>query len=132
MCDFLHKGAPTSAAKGIIKSSIVKKMNDIIMNEFPINEIMVCSHIDSNNCYCRKPKPGMIINLAKKWGINLDESFLIGDNRKDIESGKAAGCRTILIDQFYNKSVTADYRVQNLTMSVEVVKSYLKNKNKDD
>lgn len=112
-------------SKGVIKSSTVKKMNDIFLNELPIDEIMVCSHIDSDNCNCRKPKPGMIISLAKKWGINLGHSFLIGDNWKDIESGKAAGCRTILLDQFYNKSVKADYRVKNLTMSVEVVKSFV-------
>ena len=112
-------------AKGMVKSSTVKKMNDIISNELPIDEIMVCSHIDSDNCNCRKPKPGMIISLAKKWGINLENSFLIGDNWKDIESGKAAGCRTILIDKLYNKTVTADYRVENLTMSVELVKSHV-------
>ena len=111
--------------KGVVKFSTVKKMNDIVLNELPIDEIMVCSHIDSDNCNCRKPKPGMIISLAKKRGINLCHSFLIGDNWKDIESGKAAGCRTILLDKFYNKSVKADYRVKNLTMSVEVVKSYV-------
>jgi len=112
-------------AKGILKFSTVKKMNDIILNELPIDEIMVCSHIDSDNCYCRKPQPGMIINLAKKWGINLRNSFLIGDNWKDIESGKTAGCRTILLDKYYNKSVKTDYRVKNLRMSVEVVESYI-------
>tara|TARA_B110000438_G_C15737782_1_gene617071 strand:+ start:365 stop:922 length:558 start_codon:yes stop_codon:yes gene_type:complete len=112
-------------AKGILKRSTVKKMNDIILNELPIDEIMVCPHIDSDNCKCRKPKPGMIISLAKKWGINLGDSFLIGDNWKDIESGKAAGCSTILVDKFYNKSVQADYRVKNLIMSVDVVKSHV-------
>ena len=112
-------------SKGVIKSSTVKKMKAIVMNEFSFDEIMVCSHIDGDNCNCRKPKPGMLISLAKKWGINLGISFLIGDNWKDIESGKAAGCRTILIDKFYNKSVKADYRVENLRMSVKVVKSHL-------
>jgi len=112
-------------ANGVVKFSTVKKMNDIVLNELPIDEIMVCSHIDSDNCNCRKPKPGMIISLAKKWGINLCHSFLIGDNWKDIESGKAAGCRTILLDKFYNKLIKADYRVNNLEMSVEVVKSYV-------
>ena len=111
--------------KGIVKFRTVKKMNDIVLNKLPINEIMVCPHIDNDNCNCRKPKPGMIISLAKKWGINLEDSFLIGDNWKDIESGKAAGCRTILIDKLYNKTVKADYRVENLTMSVEVVKSHV-------
>ena len=112
-------------AKGVIKYNAVKKMNDIVINELPIDEIMVCSHIDSDDCNCRKPKPGMIISLAKKWGINLEDSFLIGDNWKDIESGKAADCRTILIDKLYNKTVKSDYRVENLTMSVEVVKSHV-------
>lgn len=113
-------------AKDVVKYSTVKNMNDIIMNALPIDEIMVCPHIDSDNCNCRKPKPGMINILAKKWEISLSNSFLIGDNWKDMVSGKAAGCRTILIDKFYNKTVNADYRVENLTMSVEVVKSYLK------
>ena len=67
----------------------------------------------------------MIIGLAKEWGINLWHSFLIGDNWKDIESGKAAGCWTILIDKYYNKSVKADHRVKNLSMSVEVIKSHV-------
>ena len=112
-------------AKGVLKFSTVNKMNDIVLKELPINEIMVCSHIDSDNCNCRKPKPGMIISLAKKWEINLRHSFLIGDNWKDIESGKAAGCRTILLDKFYNQSVKADYRVKSLTKAVEVVKSFV-------
>jgi D-glycero-D-manno-heptose 1,7-bisphosphate phosphatase len=67
----------------------------------------------------------MILNLAEKWSINLENSFIIGDNWKDIESGKSAGCRTILLDKFYNKSVQADYRTKNLAMSAEVVKSYV-------
>ena len=67
----------------------------------------------------------MILSLAKKWGINLEDSFFIGDNWKDIESGKTAGCRTILIDKLYNKKVTADYRVENLALSFEVVKSHV-------
>ena len=96
------------------------------MSELPIDEIMFCPHLDSHRCVCRKPKPGMVNILAKKWKISLSDSFLIGDNWKDIESGKSAGCRTILIDKLYNKTVTSDYRVENLTMSVEVVKSYLK------
>ena len=112
-------------ARGIVKLSTVKKMNNIITDELPIDEIMICPHVDIDNCNCRKPKPGMILNLAEKWSINLENSFIIGDNWKDIESGKSAGCRTILLDKFYNKSVQADYRTKNLAMSAEVVKSYV-------
>ena len=108
-------------AKGILKPGVLKKMNDIILNTLPIDEIMVCKHIDSDYCECRKPKPGMIKTLAQKWKIDVQSSFLIGDNWKDIESGKAAGCSTILIDKFYNSSIQSDYRVENLKMSVEVI-----------
>jgi len=111
-------------AKGIISYSIVKTMNDEIQDKLPIDEIKICPHIDSDNCNCRKPKPGMIISLANKWEINLKHSFLIGDNWKDIESGKEAGCNTILIDKFYNKSIKVGCRVASLAMSVEVVKSW--------
>jgi D-glycero-D-manno-heptose 1,7-bisphosphate phosphatase len=44
----------------------------------------------------RKPKPGMLLNAAKKLDLDLARSWLIGDAPRDIEAGKAAGCRTIL------------------------------------
>jgi D-glycero-D-manno-heptose 1,7-bisphosphate phosphatase len=48
-------------------------------------------------CYCRKPNPGMIEKAANDLNIDLKESFVIGDNIKDIEAGQRAGCRTILL-----------------------------------
>lgn len=49
-------------------------------------------------CECRKPMPGMLLEAAKDFDINLSESWMIGDILHDIEAGKAAGCHTILID----------------------------------
>lgn len=49
------------------------------------------------DCVCRKPKPGMILQAAKDYDIDLTNSWLIGDSLRDIEAGKSAGCRTILI-----------------------------------
>jgi len=48
-------------------------------------------------CKCRKPKPGMILDAAKKHNINLSESWMIGDGITDIKAGQKAGCKTILI-----------------------------------
>ena len=48
-------------------------------------------------CNCRKPKPGMIINAAKDFEIDLKSSWMIGDGVNDIQAGVAAGCKTILI-----------------------------------
>ena len=50
-------------------------------------------------CKCRKPKPGMILEAAKKHNIDLSESWMIGDGIIDIQAGQKAGCKTILIGQ---------------------------------
>lgn len=49
-------------------------------------------------CDCRKPQPGLILQAAQDWVIDLSHSWFIGDILHDIEAGRAAGCRTILLD----------------------------------
>jgi histidinol phosphatase-like enzyme len=49
-------------------------------------------------CDCRKPAPGLILRLAAEHEIDLSRSWMIGDILDDIQAGRAAGCRTILID----------------------------------
>lgn len=49
------------------------------------------------DCDCRKPKPGMLLQAAKDFNINLLQSYMIGDSVSDIHAGKAAGCKTILL-----------------------------------
>jgi D-glycero-D-manno-heptose 1,7-bisphosphate phosphatase len=51
------------------------------------------------NCECRKPKPGLLIQAAKEMGIDLSSSWMIGDGLTDIQAGKNAGCRTILLSK---------------------------------
>jgi D-glycero-D-manno-heptose 1,7-bisphosphate phosphatase len=50
------------------------------------------------NCLCRKPEPGMLLSAAAEYGIDLGKSWMIGDILNDIEAGKRAGCKTILLD----------------------------------
>jgi len=49
-------------------------------------------------CNCRKPAPGMLLSAAQDLGLDLSRSWLIGDILDDIEAGRAAGCRAVLID----------------------------------
>ena len=53
---------------------------------------------DAIRCGCRKPQPGLIFRAAADHTIDLSESWFIGDILNDVEAGRAAGCRTILID----------------------------------
>lgn len=61
-----------------------------------ILDVLYCPH-DRNGCECRKPKPGMLLEAARRHDIHLPGSWMIGDSAKDVEAGKAAGCRTILV-----------------------------------
>lgn len=56
-------------------------------------------------CECRKPKPGMLRRAARELGLDLAESWMIGDRVSDLEAGAAAGCRTVLVRTGYGACV---------------------------
>ena len=62
-----------------------------------IDAIYYCPHLPEENCSCRKPKPGLILNAAKDFKINLKKSWMIGDSKKDIDAANSAGCNSILL-----------------------------------
>ena len=74
-------------------------MNQKILDELKISEINNCIHNNEDQCLCRKPKPGMLINSALKLGVSLKESWMIGDRDGDMKAGLAAGCKTIFINR---------------------------------
>jgi D-glycero-D-manno-heptose 1,7-bisphosphate phosphatase len=49
-------------------------------------------------CDCRKPRPGMLLRASQEWGIDLSQAWMVGDILNDVEAGRRAGCRTVLID----------------------------------
>jgi D-glycero-D-manno-heptose 1,7-bisphosphate phosphatase len=89
----------------------------------PIDDIMICLHIDADNCACRKPKPGLLLDAARKHGIDLKSSYFVGDRWKDVNAGKAAGCRTIFIDYGYPQDQPAapDHTVASLSEAAAIV-----------
>lgn len=107
--------------RNLIKWETLERMHKFIKENLPIDDIFVCPHDDIDSCQCRKPKPGMLLEAAKKWDIDLNGSFLIGDRWKDIEAGKNAGCITILIDYLYNKEVGSDFRVNDLHSAIKII-----------
>jgi len=62
-----------------------------------IDAVYVCPHHPDEGCDCRKPSPTLAIRAVADIGIALDQSYMIGDDPKDVKAGRAAGCRTILL-----------------------------------
>jgi D-glycero-D-manno-heptose 1,7-bisphosphate phosphatase len=82
----------------------VDQINAQLAASLPLDAIEVCGHDDREQCDCRKPKPGMILRAREKLGVDLSSSFMVGDRWRDIEAGRRAGCRTILIGEGYGET----------------------------
>jgi histidinol-phosphate phosphatase family protein len=57
-----------------------------------------CPHAPQQGCECRKPACGLLLRAARRHGVRLDRSWMVGDILDDVEAGRRAGCRTVLID----------------------------------
>jgi histidinol-phosphate phosphatase family protein len=69
------------------------------------------------DCECRKPKPGMLIQAAARFNIDLENSWMVGDSFRDVEAGKNAGCKTAYID-YDGRNTGANLIVKNLREAV--------------
>jgi D-glycero-D-manno-heptose 1,7-bisphosphate phosphatase len=88
-------------ARGTQQRAIVESINERLRALLPIDDFFVCYHDDSDGCRCRKPKPGLLLQAAVKYRLDLTACYLIGDRWRDIEAGQAAGCATAWIDHSY-------------------------------
>lgn len=78
------------------------------------------------DCDCRKPKPGMLTKAAEEYNVDLEQSYMVGDGENDIKAGKAAGCKTVLINGEGTDSKTGDFGQLDTVASVaEFVEKYL-------
>lgn len=84
-------------ARGIQNPQTLSEINRWLSEQLRIHSVKMCPHDDQDDCACRKPKPGMILDAAKELKIDLQQSFLVGDRWRDVEAGRRAGCRTVLI-----------------------------------
>ena len=62
-----------------------------------VDYIVVCPHGPDDNCDCRKPKPGMYLQIAEHFGISLQGVPVIGDTLRDLEAATAAGAQAMLV-----------------------------------
>lgn len=88
-------------AKGLMTEKDLQEIHRRMCEELQkhgayIDDIFYCPHDIKDNCNCRKPKPGMLIEAQKKWNIDFAQSYIIGDSESDIEAGKRVGCKGIL------------------------------------
>ena len=108
-------------ARGKVRRETVQQINQYLCRVLPIDAVEVCEHDDADDCECRKPRPGMLRRAAERDKILLSESFMVGDRWRDIEAGRRAGCRTILIGDGYAEGLKSapDIAVANLSEAAD-------------
>jgi D-glycero-D-manno-heptose 1,7-bisphosphate phosphatase len=62
-----------------------------------IDAFFFCPHKADDNCRCRKPQPGMLIEVGRRFNVALEDAFMVGDSRKDLDAAAAAGVRPVLV-----------------------------------
>ena len=90
-------------ARGTATEESVAAINRYLQGELGIHEFRVCPHDDLDRCACRKPEPGLLVQAAEKWNVDLKASYMVGDRWRDIEAGLRAGCKTAFIDYAYKE-----------------------------
>jgi D-glycero-D-manno-heptose 1,7-bisphosphate phosphatase len=108
-------------ARGTQTLEAIHAMHRAMGEILPVDEFLVCPHDDRDACPCRKPLPGLMLQARDRYGIDLAASFLAGDRWRDVDAGRAAGCRTVWIDCGYAErgpSTPPDARVATLTEAV--------------
>ncbi|VGO12204.1 D-glycero-beta-D-manno-heptose-1,7-bisphosphate 7-phosphatase [Pontiella desulfatans] len=88
-------------------------------------DIFQCTHFASDNCHCRKPKAGMFHDAAKKHGLDLLRSWMIGDSEKDVEAGRLAGCKTIRVCPL-DEGTKAEFHVESMDEVAAILEKELK------
>ena len=88
-------------ARGVTSKLDVEEINAFIGSATDIQYFYTCFHDDVNQCDCRKPSPGLLLQASKDLGLDTCKSFMVGDRWSDILAGQSAGCQTFFIDYSY-------------------------------
>ena len=110
--------------RGTQKQEVVEAMHRRMCDSLPLDSVEVC--YDSGGgapSPLRKPAPGMLLAAAEALGIDLAQSWMIGDRWRDVECGRAAGCRTIFIDYGYQEKLAAPptHTVRDFAAAVRII-----------
>ena len=103
-------------ARGRQSIAAVETMHQRLRSELSIDDIVACFHDDIDGCECRKPKPGMLSDAIRRFGIDPSRSFMVGDRWRDVTAGRLAGCTTILVGPDWQVELTdaPDLRARDL------------------
>ncbi|MDA9031047.1 D-glycero-beta-D-manno-heptose 1,7-bisphosphate 7-phosphatase [Candidatus Pseudothioglobus singularis] len=111
-------------ARGYFKLFEYENLTKWMLNQFSkknisILDVFFCPHGPKSKCDCRKPRPGMIIDAMKKYNINLEKSWMIGDKETDIEAANLAGISNTILLRSGHKINESDSKSKYIIDSIK-------------
>ena len=116
-------------ARGYFTEADLERIHQRMLEELAekgarIDAIYYCPHHPDDNCPCRKPRIGMLERAAKDFGLELSQCFIVGDKKLDIEAGRNAGCKSVLVPSPETEpGLKADHVVFDLEETAKLIKS---------
>ena len=100
----------SGVGRGYFSEDDVKNVNNYMVKELKKNGVVIssvyyCPHVDSDNCDCRKPKLKLFYDAVKKYNIDLDSSYAIGDKERDLSICAVGGKGILLGSEFGDKYI---------------------------
>jgi histidinol-phosphate phosphatase family protein len=91
-------------ARGIVNQNELEKIHinlkkELLNDGIDILDIYICPHHWNDDCFCRKPNPGMLLKASQDWLLRLDKTLFIGDDYRDCKASYNAGCKSVLIGE---------------------------------
>jgi D-glycero-D-manno-heptose 1,7-bisphosphate phosphatase len=89
-------------ARGLFDTTTLVSIHDTLQRAAAqaggrIDAFFFCPHAADSSCQCRKPKPGMLIEIARRFNVSLADTYMVGDSHRDVEAAAAAGAKPVLV-----------------------------------
>ncbi len=89
-------------ARGLFDTKTLFAIHDLLQRSAGhvggrIDAFFFCPHAADARCECRKPQPGMLLEVARRFNVSLEDTFMVGDARRDLEAAVAAGAKPVLV-----------------------------------
>jgi len=126
----------SAVERGIINTDrlqqIHERMKHLLSSEgVNLDGLYYCPHTPEKNCFCRKPRPGLLQNAATELNFDMKDAFVIGDKPCDIDLGRGVGAKTFLVRTGYGAEweakgiVNADFAIDTLRDAVPIIERLL-------
>lgn len=110
----------TGIARGYYSEADLRQMHEkmqrlLTIRGASVDGIFYCPHGPEANCICRKPKPGMLYQIARQFDIDLSQTPMVGDNISDIQAARIANAKPVLV-----RTGQGEYTMQHFVEALDV------------